>query len=115
VLQKEFIRIDKDKSGTLTKWELEEMTSSKLTKMYNINWDEIINECDYNGDGVIDFQEFISACIDRKVLSNQNDLRVAFRILDTNKDNTISIEDFDDLFNSYGGAKMDTDLWQGLL
>lgn len=55
VLQKEFIRIDKDKSGTLTKWELEEMTSSKLTKMYNINWDEIINECDYNGDGVIDF------------------------------------------------------------
>ena len=76
------------------------MTSSKLTKMYNINWDEIINECDYNGDGVIDFQEFISACIDRKVLSNQNDLRVAFRILDTNKDNTISIEDFDDLFNA---------------
>ena len=111
VLQREFIRIDKDRSGTLTKWELEEMTSSKLTKMYNINWDEIINECDYNGDGVIDFQEFISACIDRKVLSNQNDLRVAFRILDTNKDNTISIEDFDDLFNSYGGAKMDTDLW----
>ena len=55
MLQKEFIRIDKDKSGTLTKWELEEMTSSKLTKMYNINWDEIINECDYNGDGVIDF------------------------------------------------------------
>lgn len=32
VLMKEFLRIDKDKSGTLCKWELEEMTSSKLCK-----------------------------------------------------------------------------------
>jgi len=44
------------------------MTNSKLIKKYNIDWDEIISSCDYNGDGVIDFQEFISVCIDRKVL-----------------------------------------------
>lgn len=35
--------------------------------------------------------------------------------MDTNKDGTISLEDFDDLFNSYGGAKMDTDIWNNLL
>jgi hypothetical protein len=46
------------------------MTDPKLTKKYNIDWPTIIDCCDYNGDGVIDFQEFISACIDRKVLSN---------------------------------------------
>lgn len=46
------------------------MTNSKLTAQYEIDWDEIIEQCDYNGDGVIDFQEFISACIDRKVLQN---------------------------------------------
>ena len=115
VLQKEFMRIDKDNSGTLTKWELEQMTNSKLTSMYNINWQEIIDECDTNRDGVIDFQEFITACIDRRVLENKKDLLVAFKILDANKDNKISIEDFDDLFSSYGGAKMDNDLWQSLL
>lgn len=91
------------------------MTHSKLVKNYELDWDDIITACDYNGDGVIDFQEFISACIDRKVLSNKSDVRVAFRILDTNKDGTITLEDFDDLFNSYGGSKMDNEVWNNLL
>jgi Ca2+-binding EF-hand superfamily protein len=110
-LQKEFVRIDKDNSGTLTKWELEEMTSSKLSRGGNVDWQEIIAECDTNHDGVIDFQEFMSACIDRRVLENKSDLLIAFKILDANSDNKISIEDFDDLFSSYGGARMDNELW----
>lgn len=44
------------------------MTHTKLANFYDLNWDEIIEHCDFNGDGVIDFQEFMSACIDRKVL-----------------------------------------------
>ena len=91
------------------------MTNSKLLKTFELDWDTIIEECDYNNDGVIDFQEFISACIDRKVLQNQADVKIAFRILDTNKDGTISLDDFDDLFNSYGGARMDNELWEQLL
>jgi len=35
--------------------------------------------------------------------------------LDTNKDGVISLDDFDDLFNSHGGAKMDTEIWDNLL
>lgn len=112
---KEFIRIDKDKSGTLCKSELELMTNQKLNARYNLDWEQIIEECDYNGDGVIDFQEFMSACIDRKVLRNEDDVKIAFKILDTNKDGTISLDDFDDLFNSYGGAKMENDVWETLL
>ena len=91
------------------------MTNSKLCQSYELDWDDIITACDYNGDGVIDFQEFISACIDRKVLNNKQDVKVAFRILDTNKDGTITLEDFDDLFNSYGGSKMDQEVWENLL
>lgn len=91
------------------------MTHSKLHNSYDLNWDEIIEHCDLNGDGVIDFQEFMSACIDRKVLNNQDDIKTAFKLLDTNKDGTITSEDFDDLFNSYGGAKMDDNLWSSLL
>jgi len=49
------------------------------------------------------------------VLSNKKDVKIAFKILDTNGDGKISLEDFDDLFNSYGGAKMDSDVWQNLL
>ena len=91
------------------------MTNQKLNARYNLDWEQIIEECDYNGDGVIDFQEFMSACIDRKVLRNEDDVKIAFKILDTNKDGTISLDDFDDLFNSYGGAKMENDVWETLL
>ena len=42
-------------------------------------------------------------------------MTIAFRILDANKDNKISLEDFDDTFNSYGGARMDNELWEVLL
>ena len=53
----------------------------------------------------------MSACIDRKVLANKDDIKMAFRILDTNKDGTISLDDFDDLFSSYGGAGSENDIW----
>ena len=91
------------------------MVHQQIMNDYNVDWDEIIEQCDYNGDGVIDFQEFMSATIDRKVLQNEDDLKCAFRIMDTNGDGHISLDDFDDLFNSYGGAKMDQDLWENLL
>jgi len=49
------------------------------------------------------------------VLEKEDDLKVVFRLLDTNKDGVISLDDFDDLFNSYGGAKMDDEIWNKLL
>lgn len=54
-LQKEFKRLDKDKSGTIGREELEEMAHAKLKKNFNINWDKVIEECDQNGNGEIDF------------------------------------------------------------
>ena len=57
----------------------------------------------------------MSACINRKAITNQNDVKVAFQILDVNKDGKISLEDFDELFCSYGGAKMDSQIWHELL
>ena len=91
------------------------MTSTKLGDTYALNWETIVEECDYNGDGVIDFEEFMTACIDKSVLQNQDDVKKAFKVLDYNNDGVISLDDFDDLFNSYGGAKMDKKIWEDLL
>ena len=56
ILQTEFLRLDKDKNGTLCKEELEVLTTSKNTKScIDMDWDQIIEECDFNNDGVIDF------------------------------------------------------------
>ena len=57
----------------------------------------------------------MSACVERSVLSKEDDLKIAFKLLDTNGDGVISLEDFNDLFNSYGGSKMDTQIWDNLL
>ena len=65
ILQKEFLRLDEDKNGTLSIDELKNMTSSKWLQKYDIDWKTVLETCDYNGDGVIDFQEFASATIDR--------------------------------------------------
>lgn len=54
----------------------------------------------------------MSACINRKAITNEKEVKTAFKIFDTNKDGKISIEDFDNIFCSYGGAKMDNDIWQ---
>jgi Ca2+-binding EF-hand superfamily protein len=39
----------------------------------------------------------------------------AFRMLDYNNDGVISLDDFENLFNSYGGARMNNQIWSNLL
>jgi hypothetical protein len=34
-------------------------------------------------------------------------VKIAFRILDANKDGKITLTDFEELFDSYGGASID--------
>jgi Ca2+-binding EF-hand superfamily protein len=36
-------------------------------------------------------------------------------MLDYNGDGVISLDDFENLFNSYGGARMNTKIWNNLL
>ena len=72
------MRLNKNKSGTISRDELETMTHDSLKRIYDINWQKVIKECDQSGDGLIDFQEFITACISRKAITNREDIKVAF-------------------------------------
>lgn len=68
-----------------------------------------------DGDGAIDFQDFITVCLNRKVLLDKNHMRTAFQIIDADKNGKLTYSDFEKLFNSYdqyGGQKMDDELWQ---
>ena len=48
-------------------------------------------------------------------MRNKDDIQRIYNILDYDKDGTLSIHDFEKLFNSYNGAKMDMDVWNDLL
>ena len=91
------------------------MTHASLKTQYDINWDKIIEECDQKGDGVIDFQEFMSACINRQRITSAENVKIAFQILDYNNDGKISIDDFNDIFCSYSGMKINSEVWNELL
>lgn len=91
------------------------MTSKRLSETYDLDWEQIIESCTTTRNGTIDFEEFLAACIDKKVLESVDYLKKAFNVLDSNNDGVISIEDFEDLFNSYGGTKLDVALWEDLL
>ena len=44
---------------------------------------------DYNGDGHISYQEFLSAACNKQKLINEKNLQAAFKILDDNSDGLI--------------------------
>ena len=58
-MQQEFLRLDKNKTGTLKLEDLKKITESDIGKKYlqfsNTDWNEILKGVDLNGDGVIDF------------------------------------------------------------
>lgn len=71
-LQEAFIRLDRDNKGTLTVEDIKRISESEFGRKYQqknkFEWSQIIEECDIDGDGEIDFQDFVAACLDRKAL-----------------------------------------------
>lgn len=96
-LQDEFIRLDSDNKGTLSREDIRRIAESEFGQQYaakrQIDWDGIIEECDIDGDGEIDFQDFVAACLDRKALVKTSQIRKAFRIIDADKDGAVSLGD----------------------
>jgi calcium-dependent protein kinase len=94
-MQKEFLRLDKNKTGTLKIEDIKNIKESEIGKQYSKfsegDWVEILKGVDLNGDGVIDFQDFISACVDRRALVKEDEVKKAFQIIDTNKDGVLCL------------------------
>ena len=48
-------------------------------------------------------------------MTSSENVKIAFNILDANNDGKISLEDFNDIFCSYAGNKMNSEVWEQLL
>ena len=89
-----FMQMDTNQDGTLSMEEIKEAESKLKGLKIGNKWQDVLKQCDLDGDGKIDFHEFFTAAIDhKKVLTKQN-LSYAFQTFDTNGDGSIDIEEF---------------------
>jgi calcium-dependent protein kinase len=67
----------------------EKLTGQKLS--IDDKWKTILIQCDLDGNGKIDFQEFLTAAIEYQKLVTDENIQMAFNAFDINKDGVIDI------------------------
>ena len=79
-----FIQCDTSQDGYLSLDELRDGMSNILgtLKAQASDWEELVEQLDINGDGKIDYQEFITAAVNRAKLINDQNLEMAFKMFD---------------------------------
>ena len=77
------------------------------------DWIELVEQLDINGDGKIDYQEFITAAVNRSRLLNAQNLEIAFKMFDQDGNGVISKDELKSVF--HGGNEEDEQLWEYII
>lgn len=87
-----FKRLDKSNDGKLQidelKAGLDELAA--FFQYQDINYEDLLRSMDVDGDGEIDFTEFISAAFDKRALLTQENLDAAFKTFDADGNGKIT-------------------------
>lgn len=67
--------------------------------MTEIDAMQLYKKIDLNGDGTIQFNEFVLVALHRDELHSQNKLKAAFEMMDKNGDQTISPDELLEVFS----------------
>ena len=87
------------------------------------NWEKVVQSIDTNDDGLIDYDEFMTAASDRVKLLNDQNLKNAFKVLDASGDGFITAHELQEAFMRGNmkndlpsrGIKFNEKYWQKLL
>ena len=101
-----FVRIDKNRSGTIDKDELvtalQKSKSEILGQMKEEKIGKVLSEVDYNLTGEIEYTEFIAATLDKDVMNDEDTLQGLFNLFDINNDGSIDKEELVQTFSKFG-------------
>jgi len=102
-----FEMMDTSKDGFLTIDELKAGIQQQMGSFYfkRTDWDQVLVSMDTNGDGRIDFTEFISAAYDRSKLLCRENLNIAFKMFDLDGNGSITKDELRQVFG--GGGESD--------
>ena len=97
-LLKQFLAWDKNKDGVLNKEEIIESYRNVYGTIDPDIVENIIKSIDLDGNGVIDYNEFLACSINKdKILRNDN-LKICFDEFDTDKSGKISVDEVSSIF-----------------
>ena len=68
--------------------------------------------CDLNGDGKIDYSEFIAAACEKSLMLTSTNLQNVFNVMDLNGDGTLTKEE---LMQMFGGGERNEKIWDEII
>ncbi|CAD8096125.1 unnamed protein product [Paramecium primaurelia] len=109
-----FQEFDSNRDGKISTQELIEgyKKYQTSTKLEDHDIETLVKRIDSNGNGYLDYTEFLLACQDKKKLLTVEKLKLVFAQLDVDKDNTLSMIEMRRIF---GGNRISDKNWQNIL
>ena len=96
-LKKIFYKIDLNLDGKLSKDELEIAYKDAGMEMKNEQLNKVIQSIDFDGNGFIEYEEFIRVTLPKEQLFTEKNLKYAFDMFDLDTNGTISINEFKEI------------------
>ncbi|GMH05742.1 hypothetical protein Nepgr_007582 [Nepenthes gracilis] len=103
-LKQMFANIDTDNSGTITYEELKEGLARLGSKLTELEVKQLMEAADVDGDGSIDYIEFITATMHRYRLETEEHLSRAFQYFDKDNSGFITSDELEVAMKEYGIA-----------
>jgi calcium-dependent protein kinase len=114
ILTEQFKVLDKNSDGKISKEELIENYCQSLDKDEAVRRAEyILSQVDVNGNGEIDYTEFLSACMNFKNYLSKETLYRAFQMFDVDRSGFITVEELKMVLGD--GNSFSEDVWKALL
>ena len=93
-LKKIFYKIDLNLDGKLSKQELGKAFKEAGIEMTKKQLDKMMDSIDFDGNGYIEYEEFIRVALPKSKLFTETNLKIAFDMFDLDKNGAISLDEF---------------------
>ena len=106
-LEKQFKEWDKNGDGVLSRDEIIEGYKKTYGFVDEGEIDNMISSIDLDGNGVIDYNEFLTCTMNKEKILNNDNLEICFKAFDSDNSGKISLDEISAIFNSEDKEKID--------